>query len=218
MGRALDLTGQKFGKLTAVRFSHVDSHWKRCWECFCDCGNHRIIPVGQLRSGRTRSCGCLQKESVTKHGLCRRGIRHPLYQKLMDMKGRCLNPKHKSYPHYGGRGITICKEWIMDHKAFYAWAIKSGFKEGCDIDRIDNNKGYSPENCRFVSHYVNCNNRRSGKLVGIQKESKCNTYRARVTVKGKDVFAKNFKTINEAVSARNAFILQNNLPNQLTQI
>lgn len=95
----------------------------------------------------------------------------PLFNVLSKMHYRCENENHSEYQNYGGRGITVCKEWSMDNaSAFISWAIKNGWREGLEIDRIDNNKGYSPENCRFVSRQQNCRNRRSNKYVIVNGE------------------------------------------------
>jgi hypothetical protein len=87
------------------------------------------------------------------------------------MHDRCENEHHPAYPNYGGRGITVCDEWSMANAdVFIAWAMKHGYQEGLEIDRIDNDKGYAPDNCRFVSKQENCRNRRSNRKVVINNE------------------------------------------------
>ena len=88
------------------------------------------------------------------------------------MKQRCYNPNAKSYKHYGGRGIVICDEWLSSSKTFYNWSNDNGYKEGLTIDRIDNNKGYSPENCRWVSAKVQANNKRNNRVITYKGETK----------------------------------------------
>ena len=95
-----------------------------------------------------------------KHGYAKNGNRHPLYGKWLDMKQRCHNPDNKSYKYYGARGITLCKEWFESSKAFVEWGLDNGWADGLTIERMDNNKGYSPDNCNFVEHAINMQNRR----------------------------------------------------------
>lgn len=96
----------------------------------------------------------------TSHGMATRKGQHPLYGVYHHMRTRCLKPNDKSYPHYGGRGITICKSWLSGFEPFMKWALTSGWRQGLAIDRINNNKGYSPANCRWVTTVENTNNRR----------------------------------------------------------
>ena len=99
--------------------------------------------------------------TTLRHGCARRGNHHPLYKIWQGMKKRCNNPKHVGYADYGGRGIKLCAEWEQDFVLFYFWARSNSFAEGLQIDRIDNDRGYSPNNCRFVSASENAQNRRS---------------------------------------------------------
>ncbi|MGZ3770074.1 MAG: hypothetical protein ACXVCP_00320 [Bdellovibrio sp.] len=103
-----------------------------------------------------------------KHGL--RG--HPLYVVWASMKRRCLTPKNYGYKNYGGRGITICDSWMNDFKSFYDWSLSSGYESGLELDRIDVNGNYSPENCRFVTRSVQANNKRSNILYTENGETK----------------------------------------------
>lgn len=124
------------------------------------CQKEVPICLKRARNGQTESCGCNRKSllqsKLTKHGMSG----HTLSNKFNKMKSRCYNPKDKRYNDYGGRGITICKEWLSDGSKFYTWALENGYKDGLQIDRIDNDKGYSPDNCRFVSQLLNSRNRR----------------------------------------------------------
>lgn len=123
--------------------------------CQCICGKYRECNVPALIRGNPQSCGCSQRRSRTSHGLAKG---HPLYDAWHNMKRRCFNPKTYAFHRYGGRYITICDEWIKDFSSFYNWAILNGWKKGLQIDRIDNNGNYCPENCRFVTSKQNgCN-------------------------------------------------------------
>ena len=164
MSKVKDLTGHRFGKLTAIEYIGNNHHRKAMWICQCDCGRRTVVAGHKLTSGQTRSCGCLHYETAraihTTHG--KRYTR--LYHLWGNMKQRCCNPSDRRYSQYGGRGITVCDEWLHDFQAFYDWAMASGYDENaafgqCTLDRIDNDKGYYPDNCRWVNLTVQRNNR-----------------------------------------------------------
>jgi hypothetical protein len=112
----------------------------------------------------SKSCGCLQKETVTnmlyKHGLTRRGKHHPIVRILHGIIGRCQNENNSGYKYYGGRGIKVCREWQKNPKKFIEWALKNGWSKGKEIDRINNDGDYTPENCRITTHLKNMQNTR----------------------------------------------------------
>jgi len=157
----IDETGNKYSRLTVIK---KDPDRNGYWICECKCGNSKSIYGGVLRNGSTRSCGCLLRESVSKrrksHGLSG----HPLYHIWACMVDRCHNLEAKPFPRYGGRGIKVCNEWRKDGAAFVRWGLKNGWKKGLQIDRIDNDNGYSSKNCRFVTSKVNNQNRHNTKL------------------------------------------------------
>lgn len=163
--------GMRFGRLTLIEKCNPESSNKyhhSIWLCKCDCGNFVKVSSTHLRDGHTRSCGCIKKEGHPIHGYSD----HTLYNIHRNMKRRCYSPKSGDYSRYGGRGITICKEWYNPQKPnvetfreFFNWSIINGWKPGLQIDRIDVNGNYCPENCRYVPQHMNCNNRRDTRYI-----------------------------------------------------
>lgn len=154
--KLIDLSGKRFGRLVAISQDGRDKHGKVMWNCRCSCGNTRSISGGHLKSGNTKSCGCLQREVRIKH----RQSYTRLYTVWSDMKQRCFNKNLRSYEHYGGRGIKICDEW-KSFEQFYKWAMRSGYEPILTIDRKDNNGDYTPENCHFITKSENSKKTRS---------------------------------------------------------
>ena len=166
MGKFIDLTGQKFGRLTVISRAENNKHKQAMWRCRCECSNEKNIRSSALISGHTESCGCLTRQALkaatTKHGLAKTR----LYHIWKDMKKRCYNPNCKAYKNYGGRGIKICDEWLGKENGFmnfYNWSMANGYNDTLSIDRKDNDKGYSPDNCRWVSMQAQIDNRRCSK-------------------------------------------------------
>lgn len=157
--KLMDITGQRYGKLTAIKFSHKDKRNQQFWLFKCDCGNEKIICIGHVKSGNTKSCGCLRIERKTKHKMY--GTR--IYKSWMSMKERCLNKNRKDYKDYGGRGIIICERWVNSFENFYK--DMGNRIEGLSLDRIDNNKGYYKENCRWATLKEQNNNKRNNHLL-----------------------------------------------------
>lgn len=154
MGKKLDLTGQRFGRLTVVKDVGSDKQGKALWECSCDCGNINIVPGVKLRNGHTRSCGCLRSITSTIHG--KQGTR--VYNTWSIMLQRCNNHRNPNYHYYGGRGISVCPEWELSFVAFYK--DMGDRPKGLSLDRINNNLGYFKENCRWVNACVQSQNQR----------------------------------------------------------
>lgn len=147
-----------------------------------------------------------------------------LYRKWIDMKSRCLNPNHGNYKHYGARGITICDEWLGEHgfENFREWALLNGYKEELSIDRIGNDKGYFPENCRWATKRIQNINRRSTKntsgYVGVKRHSSRNGWYGSVKINNKDFFTGYSEDIHEAAKMRNEYIISHGLQNKLNEI
>ena len=156
----IDMTGERYGKLVVIARSPVNNKQnKPLWVCKCDCGKYTTTTRRRLINGQTKSCGCyrreLSKEQHTTHGM----KRTRLYRIWTGIKDRCLNPNSKYWNKYGGRGITVCEDWSSDFVKFHDWSLANGYQDDLTIDRIDNDKGYSPDNCRWTSYLVQENNR-----------------------------------------------------------
>lgn len=160
--RTTDLTGQKFGRLLVLERAE-NSGRRVMWCCLCDCGKETIVRADHLRSGAIQSCGCLQREASRNNLLIHGGTGTRLFTIWRSMHSRCYQRSHKQYKDYGGRGITICDEWLHDFAAFQKWASSHGYQDDLTIDRIDNDKGYSPENCRWVTMAEQNRNKRPHK-------------------------------------------------------
>ena len=153
--------GSKFGRLTTVK--EVAPHFTpsggkyRKFLCHCECGAKREVLLSHMKSGNTVSCGCFNKELVTKHGLSGTSLDFVWYHMIQ----RCYTDTCKEYVHYGERGITVCRQWRESKQAFFDWANSNGYLKGLEIDRKNNDGNYNPRNCRWVTKSSNQRNKRN---------------------------------------------------------
>lgn len=190
VGRGKDMTGIKIGRLTVDHMDHREMNssgrWEIYWYCNCECGNHKVVSTSTLTSAiknnRMISCGCYVSERAGNmfktHGLRHTRLAH-IHKTICD---RCFNPNSKRYPDWGGRGIKVCDEWYTPGVPgnpglvnFYNWATKeAGYVDPAPdapqrtwptLDRIDNDKDYSPDNCRFASYREQAMNRRNTRRI-----------------------------------------------------
>lgn len=166
-GRVRNLLGQRFGRLMVEeRLPSIKGHSH--WRCTCDCGETTSPETNQLLSGKTQSCGCLQREraSLNQGGLTHGQHKTRVYTIYHAMKKRCENPKDHKFPRYGGRGIKICSEW-SSFELFLAWAIPAGYADNLSIERRNNDGNYCPENCYWATPTQQASNRSSSRLLTI---------------------------------------------------
>lgn len=168
-----DLTGHQYGRLKVIRF-HEKRDKRSYYLCKCECGTERVVRSDGLTTGHTQSCGCLCKE-INKNNpnhVVHGKSRTRLYGVWSGMKERCNRESSPAYVNYGGRGIKLCEDWENNFSSFYDWANKNGYEEDLTIERVDNNKGYSPENCTWITKGEQNKNKRSKRLITIGKETK----------------------------------------------
>ncbi len=219
------LDGQRFSRLVVLERlldSVTPQGGKRViYKCLCDCGNITETESSSLKGGGSRSCGCLRddetRKSNTKHGCSPRNGSRALYNCWKSMRSRCYNHEDQSYKGYGERGIKICSTWFNDVKEFCDWSKANGWREGLQIDRKDNDKGYYPENCRFVTPLKNANNQRLLRTTnksgyrGVSWRRTHGKWHSYINYNWKRVNVGYFNSSIEAAKARDKYAIDNDL-------
>lgn len=189
MPKKIDQTSKRFGRLKVIKEFIKTKGGKTRWECLCDCGNKVNVATDKLNSGLTKSCGCLRKEQCLSRNE-RKRTKHKKenpaeYSTWSNTIQRCTNQNNPGYKDYGGRGITICKRWRNSFEFFYE---DMGSKPGpkYSIDRIDNNKGYYMDNCRWATSHQQAYNRRLQKnnrsgMSGVYWDKAKNKWRVQIS-------------------------------------
>lgn len=161
--RIKDLSGRVFERLTVLGFAGLDSRFKATWLCRCECGIEKAVGGNTLTQGRTRSCGCLQRESVSALSKTNEWTGTPERAAWVNMLSRCENPAHPSFENYGGRGISVSLDWHSFENFIRDMGYRPSDKHS--IDRIENDLGYSKENCRWATRAVQNRNHRRNRWI-----------------------------------------------------
>jgi hypothetical protein len=160
----MELEGQRFTRLLVLERSRIDKWNRAIWLCLCDCGTKKEVPACVLINGKTKSCGCLVKDSCverfTKHGMSPSGDTSPEYEAWSNMKQRCYNPNYKNFKHWGGRGIIVCDRWLNSFENFLEdMGVRPSDEHS--LDRKNNDLNYDKSNCRWTTEYFQKRNRSS---------------------------------------------------------
>lgn len=222
MSDKVDMTGRVIGRLLVIEECGRNARGRALWRCRCECGNEIIVRGDNLRSEHpTTSCGCYKRERLveanTTHGASRSRLYY-VWKSMIQRAGVIKGASEKDKHNYQDRGITVCSEWLV-FENFRDWALSHGYSDGLEIDRRDNDKGYCPENCRWITPKENANNRRNTirledgtslamfcSKVGIQtsENGKTTNQYARI----RDAYRKHRKAHPELVEAANRTILE----------
>lgn len=175
MTKALELAGKKLGKLNVIKRVGNNESGNSQWLCICECGNEHITTGSRLNTKKVLSCGCIQREGAKKRATRHNLSGHKLYHIRKEMIARTENPNNSRFENYGGRGISVCEEWLSNPNGitiFYDWAIRNGYREGLSIDRIDNDGNYEPSNCRWADNSTQASNKTTNRFIEFKGEIK----------------------------------------------
>ena len=180
MSVVIDRTGQRYNRLVVLGRSEP-KYRSTMWECRCDCGNIAYVDTHSLISGHTKSCGCWKREKASERLFTHGEMPIRLYRIWRGMKSRCNNPHTKDFHYYGARGIRVCDDWVKHYESFRDWAFTNGYSDTLTLDRVEVNKDYSPDNCRWVDRHTQMRNTRNNLNLTFNGETKTVTEWAEIT-------------------------------------
>lgn len=158
MGKFVDLTGQRFGKLVVTGQGERTPKGRIMWECLCDCGKRHNVSTCHLKSGAITDCGCGKSKRTTERNLKHGGASSRLYNIWIKMRDRCKNPNSQDWGLYGGKGVKVCQDWDSSFELFREWSLANGYDDTKTIDRRNSDGDYCPDNCRWTTSEVQANN------------------------------------------------------------
>lgn len=172
MSAVIDLVGRRYERLTVIARAGTDSGGHSTWTCLCDCGKYTTVSSSHLNSGSVKSCGCYGRDWSSRR-LLKHGFSHTrIFNIWKNMIARCEQPERADFCWYGGRGICVCEEWKNDFLNFKKWALQNGYADQLTLDRVDNNKNYSPDNCRWANISMQARNRRNNHILIYKNQAK----------------------------------------------
>jgi hypothetical protein len=203
--KKIDLKGKIFGRLTVIEEAGKNKYGAFWWKCKCECGNIKKVYGMNLTRGLTKSCGCLRIEKTVQRSTTHGKFHTFAYKVWADMLQRCNNPNSSSYQDYGGRGITVCERWQKFENFFEDMGER--LYSNLTIERVDNSKGYSPDNCVWADKFVQARNKRIFKnnktgVKGVCWQKSNKKYAAYIWIDGKQKYLGSFNAMNKAAIAR----------------